>query len=79
MAHHLWPFFFGARQDRAATVEALTQLHEGLVRERQQLRTTGADLERLEQNRIEIVRCQWDLAHALIERYLPQPARTAAA
>jgi hypothetical protein len=81
MAYSLRPFLGRLRQDRTSTVEALAELHESLVHERQQLRSGGADLDRLEQNRIEIVRCQWELAHALIERYLPQhvAARTAAA
>ncbi len=78
MASPLRPFLARLRQDHSSSVESLTQLHETLVRERQQLRDGGAGLDQLEQNRVEIVRCQWELAHALIERYLPNPARSAA-
>ena len=58
--------------------ETLVQLHEVLVGERQQLRLRGAALDDLEQNRLAIVDCQWELSRALIERYLP-PAATASA
>ena len=56
------------------TVEQL--LHEigGLVAERQRLRRESAARELLETNRREIARLQWDLSHALIQRYLPQAA-----
>jgi hypothetical protein len=37
-----------------------------LVRERQELRTTGADRESLERNRIQLVRRQSELGRALI-------------
>ena len=52
-------------------VETLTELHTALVRERQELRSHGAALEALEQNRLAIVHCQWEISRALIERYLP--------
>lgn len=55
---------------RTSDVESLTDLHVTLVRQRQELRTTGAELPELEQNRLEIVRCQWELSRALIARYL---------
>ena len=58
--------------------ETLVQLHAVLVGERQQLRLRGAALDDLEQNRLAIVDCQWELSRALIERYLP-PAATASA
>lgn len=49
-------------------VEALQDLLGGLLRERELLRTSGAK-RALERNRREIVRVQWDLTHALGERY----------
>ena len=58
--------------------ETLVQLHAVLVVERQRLRLRDAALEDLEQNRLAIVDCQWELSRALIERYLP-PAATASA
>ena len=39
--------------------------------ERQELRGRGADRESLEQNRLEIVRLQWELSRALIARHCP--------
>jgi hypothetical protein len=62
------------------SVEMLTVRHEDLVRRRQQLRNAGADPLLLEENRVEIARCQFELSHALIERHLVHPpAQTAAA
>jgi hypothetical protein len=49
-------------------VEALQHHLGGLLREREQLRDAASPLA-LERNRREIVRAQWDLAYALIERY----------
>jgi IS5 family transposase len=49
-------------------VEALQDLLGGLLREREILRTSGVK-RALERNRREIVRVQWDLTHALVERY----------
>jgi hypothetical protein len=49
-------------------VEALQDHLGGLLREREHLHVSGNELE-LERNRREIVRAQWDLAHALIARY----------
>ncbi|HEY3069159.1 MAG TPA: hypothetical protein VGJ34_02495 [Gaiellaceae bacterium] len=49
-------------------VEALQDLLGGLLRERELLRSSGAR-RALERNRREIVRVQWDLTHALVERY----------
>jgi hypothetical protein len=40
-----------------------------LVRERQELRTTGADRESLERNRIQLVRRQSELGRALIHHH----------
>jgi len=59
-------------------VEALAELHGALVRERQTLRAGAAEETDLEQNRLAIVRCQWELSRALIERYLPSPVTSAA-
>jgi hypothetical protein len=49
-------------------VEALQHHLGGLLREREQLRKAAFPLA-LERNRREIVRTQWDLSYALIERY----------
>ncbi len=62
-----------------ADVEALIDLQSRLVRERQSLRTDGGDEAALEQNRLAIVTCQWELSQALIQRYLPGPAVISAA
>jgi hypothetical protein len=50
-----------------------------LVVERQQLRMRGASNVSLERNRLQIARAQWELGHALIDRYLPEPAAQSAA
>jgi hypothetical protein len=61
------------------TAEELTTRIGQLVAERQELRARGAGVKALERNRLQIARAQWELAHALIDRYLPEPAaRTAA-
>jgi len=49
-------------------VEALQNHLGGLLREREELRAADSPLA-LERNRREIVRTQWDLTYALIERY----------
>jgi len=64
---------------RQLDLESLSQLHTTLVDERQQLRRSGAPSEELERNRLAIVRCQWELSRALIERYLPPAAAPSAA
>ncbi len=51
------------------TVESLSEEIRGLVYERQTLRLVGAGAEVLERNRVELVRVQQDLVHALIRRY----------
>jgi hypothetical protein len=53
------------------TVEDLLGQIGTLTTERQKLRESGASPVRLERNRIKLVRAQWELSHALIERYLP--------
>ena len=53
------------------TVEALLEEISVLTAERQRLRERGAEHARLERNRVKLARAQWELSHALIERYLP--------
>jgi hypothetical protein len=53
------------------TVEALFDQIADLTLERQRLRELGATGARLERNRVKLARKQWELSHALIERYLP--------
>ena len=60
------------------SVESLNLRISALCAERQSLRTNGANESTLERNRVELARAQWDLSHALIERYLPNPAEAAA-
>jgi hypothetical protein len=62
----------------AMTVESLSMRISALCAERQSLRTSGANETDLERNRMEIARAQWQLSHALIERYLPKPSEQAA-
>jgi len=52
------------------TVETLMADISSLTAERQRLRDRGADAARLERNRVKLARAQWELSHALIERYL---------
>ena len=63
-----------ASPDTAGTVEALSAQIAALVRERQTLRTALAHRDELERNRREIAHLQWELAHALIARHVPNPA-----
>jgi hypothetical protein len=56
------------------SVETLQSSLEALVRERQQLRSAGADEHELERNREAIVTRQRELGVALIARYAHQPA-----
>ena len=60
---------------RRAMVEELQEQIAGLVCERQDLRTFGASHASLEQNRLQLVRSQWDLSQALIERHAAQPVQ----
>jgi hypothetical protein len=59
------------------TVETIIQQINELAAERQRLRTRGAGADALELNRLRIARAQWELSHALIERYLPVEQRAA--
>jgi hypothetical protein len=60
------------------TVEDLLGQIGALTAERQKLREEGANGARLERNRIKLARAQWELSHALIERYLPHDQSFAA-
>jgi hypothetical protein len=53
------------------TVEMLLEQISDLTMERQRLRDLGVSGARLERNRVKLARKQWELSHALIERYLP--------
>ena len=53
------------------TVEMLLEQISDLTIERQRLRDLGATGTRLERNRVQLARKQWELSHALIDRYLP--------
>jgi hypothetical protein len=53
------------------TVETLLEQISDLTIERQRLRDLGATSVRLERNRVQLARKQWELSHALIERHLP--------
>jgi hypothetical protein len=52
------------------TVEKLLAEIAGLTSERQNLRDRGVNGSRLERNRVKLARKQWELSHALIDRYL---------
>jgi len=54
-----------------ASVEELNAAIAALVRERQELRTSGAARDLLERNRLRLARTQQQLARGLIARYLP--------
>jgi len=56
------------------TVEALLEEISTLTSERQLLRERGVDPRKLERNRVKLARAQWELSHALIERYSPAEA-----
>ena len=62
-----------------AEVERLNDEIRTLVRERQELRTRGADREELERNRREIVTRQWRLARVLGEVHAPPRPEPSAA
>jgi hypothetical protein len=50
-------------------VETLQDRLGGLLREREELRSSGGDRAALERNRQAIVEAQWELSRALIARY----------
>ena len=52
------------------TVEALQEEISSLTAERQNLRDQGVNGSLLERNRLKLARKQWELSHALIDRYL---------
>ena len=52
------------------SVETLLARIDGLARQRQELRGRRAPARALERNRLALVRSQWDLSYALIERHL---------
>jgi len=54
------------------TVGQLNQKLRWLVLERQALRERGAAMDELERNRLDLVRVQWKLSHALIELNRPR-------
>jgi hypothetical protein len=56
------------------SVEALLRQISVLVADRQELRAHPADADALEQNRIEIARCQRELNQALIQLYCDRAA-----
>jgi hypothetical protein len=59
------------------TVETLLEQISALTTERQRLREEHAGGARLERNRVKLARKQWELSHALIERYLPADSQAA--
>jgi hypothetical protein len=62
------------RGSRRASVEVLMERTSKLASERQNLRQRGAGSAALERNRVALARAQWQLSHALIERYRPNAA-----
>jgi len=66
------------RSRGTGSVESLTARVSELVAERQELRRGDASVPAIERNRLAIARAQWELSHALIDRYLPSPSRSAA-
>jgi hypothetical protein len=61
------------------SVETLMEQIGDLTAERQRLRDLGAAPAKLERNRVKLARKQWQLSHALIERYLPAAHHSQAA
>jgi hypothetical protein len=62
------------RGNTRPSVEVLLEDISRLTAERQRLRERGVDAMKLERNRVKLARAQWQLSHALIERYLHQAA-----
>jgi hypothetical protein len=71
------PSRFRRGHSRPTVEDLLGQIGE-LTAERQKLREAGVNGARLERNRIKLARAQWELSHALIERYLPHDTSQAA-
>jgi hypothetical protein len=67
----LRPTRFRRRRGRASAEELSARIAE-LVADRQKLRARDASAASLERNRLQLARAQWELAHALIDRHLPQ-------
>ncbi len=67
------------RRPVVESVETLLERIQVLAFERQSLRAREAGEAALERNRVQIARAQWQLSHALIDRYLPQPVERRAA
>ena len=63
------PSRFRRGQARPTVEELLADISQ-LTVERQRLRDRGIEGPRLERNRVKLARAQWQLSHALIERYL---------
>jgi hypothetical protein len=71
------PSRFRRGHSRRSVEELLGEIG-ALTSERQRLREDGVAGSRLERNRVKLARAQWELSHALIERYLPQDEFVAA-
>ena len=67
------PSRFRRGHSRRTVEDQLGQIG-ALTAERQKLRADGVTGSRLERNRVKLARAQWELSHALIERYLPEAA-----
>ncbi len=65
------------RRRELDSVERLVERIGALTTERQRLRERRAAPTSLERNRIRLARAQWELSHALIDRYLPAANRAA--
>jgi hypothetical protein len=65
------------RRARRVSVETLMDEIGALTAERQRLREDSAAAFKLERNRVKLARRQWELSHALIERYRPDDSRAA--
>jgi hypothetical protein len=66
-------------RNKRHSVEALLARIDRLARERQELRGRRAAARALERNRIALVRSQWELSYALIERHMPRASARDAA
>jgi hypothetical protein len=62
-----------------SSAASLAERIADLIGERQELRASGSSAAAIERNRLQLVRAQWELAHALIYEHLTEtPAQTAA-